>query len=117
MPMFRVTLPYLNLQVKPLMFSGFLEKKYNFMHLPFKMHKTIFFWKKICVPTLPKIFRPYYLKHTYFLFGLTQVHGSYTNGNQGSHRLEKYLNIQDCLEKSLKIKFALKSTGKNTQRP
>ena len=31
---------------------------------------------------------------------------------QGSHRLEKYLKIQDCLEKSLKIKFALKSTGK-----
>ena len=29
---------------------------------------------------------------------------------QGSHRLEKYLNIQNCLEKSLKIKFALKST-------
>ena len=29
---------------------------------------------------------------------------------QGSHRLENYLNIQDCLEKSLKIKFALKST-------
>ena len=29
---------------------------------------------------------------------------------QGSHRLEKYLNIQDCLEKSLKNKFALKST-------
>ena len=31
---------------------------------------------------------------------------------QGSHRLEKYLNIQDCPEKSLKIEFALKSTGK-----
>ena len=29
---------------------------------------------------------------------------------QGSHRLEKYLNIQDCLEKSLKMKFVLKST-------
>ena len=29
---------------------------------------------------------------------------------QGSHRLEKYLNIQDCLEKSLKMKYALKST-------
>ena len=29
---------------------------------------------------------------------------------QGSHRLEMYLNKQDCLEKSLKIKFALKST-------
>ena len=28
---------------------------------------------------------------------------------QGSHRLEKYLNIQDCLEKSMKIKFTLKS--------
>ena len=27
--------------------------------------------------------------------------------------LKKYLNIQDCLEKSLKIKFALKSTGKS----
>ena len=26
--------------------------------------------------------------------------------------LEKFLNIQDCLEKSLKIKIALKSTGK-----
>ena len=31
---------------------------------------------------------------------------------QGSHMPEKYLNILDCLEKSLKIKFALKSTGK-----
>ena len=29
---------------------------------------------------------------------------------QGSHRLEKYLNIQDCFEKSLKIRFVLKST-------
>ena len=29
---------------------------------------------------------------------------------QCSHRLKKYLNIQVCLEKSLKIKFALKST-------
>ena len=30
--------------------------------------------------------------------------------SQCSHRLEKYLNIQDCLEMSLKIKFALKGT-------
>ena len=29
---------------------------------------------------------------------------------QGSHMLEKYLNIQDCLEKSLKFNFSLKST-------
>ena len=32
--------------------------------------------------------------------------------SQGLHILEKYLNIQGCLEKSLKIKFALKSTWK-----
>ena len=32
---------------------------------------------------------------------------------QGSHRLEKYLNIEDFLEKSLKIQYALKSTGKS----
>ena len=31
------------------------------------------------------------------------------NLGQGSHRLERYLNIQNCLEKSLKIKFALKT--------
>ena len=30
--------------------------------------------------------------------------------HQGLHTLEKYLNIQDCLEKSLKIKFTLKIT-------
>ena len=29
---------------------------------------------------------------------------------QDLHRLEKYLNIQGCLEKSLKIKIVLKST-------
>ena len=34
---------------------------------------------------------------------------------QGSNRLEKYLNIQDCLEKSLKIKIALKSSCKTLQ--
>ena len=31
---------------------------------------------------------------------------------QGSHRLEKYLNIEGFLEKYLKIKSALKSAGK-----
>ena len=34
---------------------------------------------------------------------------------QGSHRLEKYLNLEGFLEKSLKIKSALKSTGKSLQ--
>ena len=42
--------------------------------------------------------------HLFFLLGVLD--------EQGSHRLVKYLNIQDCLEKSLKIKFALKSTRK-----
>ena len=32
---------------------------------------------------------------------------------QGSHRLEKYLNLEGFLEKSLKIKSALKSTGQS----
>ena len=29
------------------------------------------------------------------------------------HRLEKYLNLEGFLEKSLKIKYTLKSTGKS----
>ena len=32
---------------------------------------------------------------------------------QGLHRLEKYFNLEGFLEKSLKIKSALKSTGKS----
>ena len=36
---------------------------------------------------------------------------------QGSHRLEKYLNIEGFLEKSLKNKYALKSTGKSFKMP
>ena len=32
---------------------------------------------------------------------------------QGSHRLEKYLNLEGFLEKSSKFKYALKSTGKS----
>ena len=34
---------------------------------------------------------------------------------QGSHRLEKYLNIEGFLKKSLKTKTALKSTGESLQ--
>ena len=33
--------------------------------------------------------------------------------DQGWHRLEKYLNLESFLEKSLKVKSALKSTGKS----
>ena len=76
-----VARPYLNLLVNLQFLSGFLEKKYNFMHferekniilcilkgniilcilkgnMPFKMHKIIFFSRKpnkkiLCVPTL-----------------------------------------------------------------
>ena len=32
---------------------------------------------------------------------------------QSSHRLEKFLNLEGFLEKSLKIKSTLKSTGKS----
>ena len=32
---------------------------------------------------------------------------------QGSHGFEKYLNLKSSFEKSLKIKSALKSTGKS----
>ena len=36
-----------------------------------------------------------------------------TGVKQGSHRLEKYVNLEGFLEKSLKVKSALKSTGKS----
>ena len=48
--------------------------------------------------------RPRYACTSFSMFLLT---------SQGLHRLEKYLNIQDCLEKFLKIKYALKNTGKS----
>ena len=35
--------------------------------------------------------------------------------SQGSHRLEKYLNLEGFLEKSLKLKSALKSTGNHSK--
>ena len=35
---------------------------------------------------------------------------STTDISLGSHRLEKYLNIKDCVEKSFITKFALKIT-------
>ena len=33
--------------------------------------------------------------------------------DQGLHRLDKYLNLEGFLDKSLKIEFAMKSTGKS----
>ena len=74
---FRVTQPYLNLPVKPRIFSGFSGKNIILCILkggmPFKMHKISFFpkknnLKKICVPTQPKFFRPVTL-NTFFAGG------------------------------------------------
>ena len=39
--------------------------------------------------------------------------GSNYSSCQGSHRLEKYLNLEGFLRKFFKIKSALKSTGKS----
>ena len=44
---------------------------------------------------------------------LTTYLGGFWYTNQGLHRLEKYLNLEGFLDKSLKIKYALKSTGKS----
>ena len=50
------------------------------------------------------------MQNLLFDFKGSQVSGLHY---QGSHRLEKYLNLEGFLEKSLKIRFALKSTGKS----
>ena len=45
------------------------------MHFEMKMHKIIFFSrKKICLPTLPKIFRPVTRNTLIFLFGPTDIY-------------------------------------------
>ena len=48
---------------------------------------------------------------------ILQVRSLQSRYPQGSRRLEKYLNLEDFLEKSLKIKSALKSALKITQKP
>ena len=45
----------------------------------------------------------------------TIAHSSNLYLCQGSHMLEKTLNLESFLEKSLKIKSALKSTGKSLE--
>ena len=76
--MFTVTQPYLNLLVKPGILFRFSEKNIISCilkgELPFKMHKIIFFSrKKICLPTLSKIFRPVTGNTHFFLFGLILI--------------------------------------------
>ena len=70
-PVFRVTRPYLKILEKPRIFFRSSGKKYIFMH--FKMHKIIFFQKKKCVPTLPKIFRSVTRNTLIFYLALCRV--------------------------------------------
>ena len=47
--------------------------------------------------------------------GASKCFLSPTGGHQGLHRLEKYLDLEGFLEKSLKIKSAFKSTGNHSK--
>ena len=47
--------------------------------------------------------------------GIQQALSFCSRVSQGLHRLEKHLNLEGFLEKSLKIKSALKSTGKSSK--
>ena len=76
-PVFRVTRPYLNWLVKPIIFFAGYWKNIILCILKgktfFKMHKILFFFpenKKIYVPTIPKIFRPITRNTLIFLFRL-----------------------------------------------
>ena len=72
-PVFRVTRPYLNLLVKPRIFSGFLEKNIILCILkgkmPSKMHKIIFFFQKKKIDKKKK-----YLPYLNFLDPLPEIH-------------------------------------------
>ena len=84
-PVFRVARPYLNILVKPRIFSGFLEKDITLSILkgkiPFKMLKIIFFFFKkkkkleqICV--LPYLIFSDLLPETHLSFYLALSHMS-----------------------------------------
>ena len=69
------------------------------------------------IPVIYPVFRPWQFCHCKWKYlqnvdPQTGYHPSCPGELQGSHRLEKYLNLEVFLEKSLKIKSALKSTGK-----
>ena len=81
-PVLRVTQLCLNFLAKPRIF---FRSENNIIlcilkgEMPFKMHKIIFFFqikkivKKLCVPTLPKIFKPFTRNTLIFLIGLRYV--------------------------------------------
>ena len=51
--------------------------------------------------------------YVFRLLAFPESHSNLVLIMQGSYRLEKYLNLEGFLEKSLKIKSVLKSTGKS----
>ena len=70
--MFRITRPFLDLKVK---FRFSAENVILCIlkgEMPFKLHKNIFS-RKICVPTLPKIFRPVTRHTRIFSFGFSSA--------------------------------------------
>ena len=76
MPVFRVTQPYLNVLLKPGVFSGFLDFFIAFRKAKClskcikKIKKNRKKHLKKCVPTLPKIFRPVTRNTLFILCGL-----------------------------------------------
>ena len=88
-PLFRASRFYLNLLMKLFFFSGFLGKKYNFMHFErqnaFQNSKNYFYFseKKICVPTLPKNFRPVTRNTHFFIWPYTILSGRSRGGLGG----------------------------------
>ena len=76
-PVFRVTQPYLNLQVKPRIFFRFFGKNIILCilkgEMPFKMHKIIFFSRKNKYVCLPYLKFSYPLPGTHLLFYLPLV--------------------------------------------
>ena len=85
---FRVSGPNLNLLVKTRMFSGLLEKKYNFMHFERRnafqnalnyIFSEIKIIKKLSLPTLPKIIRPVTQNTLIFVFGFILIVNTHAN--------------------------------------
>ena len=69
-------------------------------------------------PLLERIFKYFSIVSVQFLLKSGKNAGKWSHMFvQGSHRLEKYFNIEGFLEKSLKIKSALKRSGKSLKKP
>ena len=67
----------------------------------------LYFWLLLCAPTNGEEGILFWCRSHW------NQHQDRPRYDQGLHRLEKYLNLEGFLEKSLKMKSALKSTGKS----